>query len=103
VKGRLGRQDELGEQPLHYQRVNQGIAALLGGLHSAECALYSVDFAEIEATQFTMHKVYDDVSRLGPSPCSTSGTLPPPQFNFAKRSARRGLRSSMSTSTNVGW
>jgi hypothetical protein len=100
VKGRLDRQDELGEQPLHYQRVNQGIAALLGGLHSAECALY---FAEIEATQFTMHKVYDDVSRLGPSPCSTSGTLPPPQFNFAKRSARRGLRSSMSTSTNVGW
>jgi len=36
---------------LYYQRLNQGIAARLGGLHSAQCILYSVDFAEIEAMQ----------------------------------------------------
>jgi aspartate racemase len=36
---------------LYYQRLNDGIAARLGGLHSAECILYSVDFAEIEAMQ----------------------------------------------------
>lgn len=36
---------------LYYQLLNQGIAARLGGLHSAECVLYSVDFAEIEEMQ----------------------------------------------------
>jgi aspartate racemase len=36
---------------LYYQRLNEGIAVRLGGLHSAECILYSVDFAEIEAMQ----------------------------------------------------
>src|SRR4051794_16021631 len=36
---------------LYYQRLNEGIAARLGGLHSVECILYSVDFAEIEAMQ----------------------------------------------------
>jgi amino-acid racemase len=36
---------------LYYQRLNEGIAARLGGLHSAECILYSVDFAEIETMQ----------------------------------------------------
>jgi len=36
---------------LYYQRLNQGIAARLGGLHSAPCILYSVDFAEIERLQ----------------------------------------------------
>jgi len=36
---------------LYYQRLNEGIAERLGGLHSAECVLYSVDFAEIEAMQ----------------------------------------------------
>lgn len=36
---------------LYYQLLNRRIADLLGGLHSAECLLYSVDFAEIEAMQ----------------------------------------------------
>ncbi len=36
---------------LYYQLLNQGIATRLGGAHSAECVLYSVDFAEIEAMQ----------------------------------------------------
>jgi aspartate racemase len=31
--------------------LNQGIATQLGGSHSAECVLYSVDFVEIEAMQ----------------------------------------------------
>jgi aspartate racemase len=38
---------------LYYQLLNQGVAARLGGLHSAECILYSVDFAEIEQMQVT--------------------------------------------------
>jgi aspartate racemase len=36
---------------LYYRLLNQGIATRLGGSHSAECVLYSVDFAEIEAMQ----------------------------------------------------
>jgi aspartate racemase len=36
---------------LYYRLLNQGIAARLGGLHSAECILYSVDFADIEQMQ----------------------------------------------------
>lgn len=36
---------------LYYQLLNQRIAAGLGGLHSAECVLYSVDFADIEQMQ----------------------------------------------------
>jgi aspartate racemase len=36
---------------LYYQLLNRRIADRLGGLHSAECLLYSVDFAEIEAMQ----------------------------------------------------
>lgn len=35
----------------YYQQINRGIAAALGGLHSAKLVLYSVDFAEIEALQ----------------------------------------------------
>lgn len=36
---------------LYYQSINRRVAARLGGLHSARCLLYSVDFAEIEACQ----------------------------------------------------
>lgn len=36
---------------LYYRWLNEGIKARLGGLHSAKIALYSVDFAEIEAQQ----------------------------------------------------
>jgi aspartate racemase len=36
---------------LYYQLLNQGVAARLGGLHSAECVLYSVDFDEVERMQ----------------------------------------------------
>ena len=35
----------------YYRIVNQEVKARLGGLHSAKCLLYSVDFAEIEALQ----------------------------------------------------
>lgn len=35
----------------YYQALNQGIKAQLGGFHSARIALFSVDFAEIEALQ----------------------------------------------------
>lgn len=35
----------------YYRALNEGIKAGLGGLHSAKIALYSVDFAEIEALQ----------------------------------------------------
>jgi aspartate racemase len=40
------------ESTLEYYRIiNQEVQARLGGLHSARCILYSVDFAEIEALQ----------------------------------------------------
>lgn len=35
----------------YYRLVNEGIKARLGGLHSAQCVLLSVDFAEIETLQ----------------------------------------------------
>ena len=36
---------------VYYRIVNETVRDRLGGLHSAECVLYSVDFAEIEALQ----------------------------------------------------
>ena len=33
---------------VYYRFINQGVKARLGGLHSAKCIMYSVDFAEIE-------------------------------------------------------
>ena len=40
------------ESTLEYYRIiNQEVQARRGGLHSARCLLYSVDFAEIEALQ----------------------------------------------------
>ncbi|MFD2370680.1 aspartate/glutamate racemase family protein [Brevibacillus sp. GCM10020057] len=36
---------------VYYQLVNEGVRDRLGGLHSAKCLLYSVDFAEIEELQ----------------------------------------------------
>jgi aspartate racemase len=40
------------ESSLEYYRiVNETTKAMLGGLHSAKCILFSVDFAEIEAMQ----------------------------------------------------
>lgn len=35
----------------YYQLINEAVKAKRGGLHSAKCVLYSVDFAEIEAMQ----------------------------------------------------
>lgn len=35
----------------YYRLLNEGVKARLGGLHSAELCLYSVDFAEIERLQ----------------------------------------------------
>lgn len=35
----------------YYRLINQGVKARLGGFHSAEILLYSVDFAEIERLQ----------------------------------------------------
>ena len=35
----------------YYRIINQEVQKRLGGLHSAECLMYSFDFAEIEALQ----------------------------------------------------
>jgi len=35
----------------YYRLINEGVRERLGGLHSAKCVLYSVDFAEVEALQ----------------------------------------------------
>ena len=40
------------ESSLEYYRiVNEGVKTRLGGLHSAKCLMYSVDFAEVETLQ----------------------------------------------------
>ncbi|KAA2265699.1 aspartate/glutamate racemase family protein [Solihabitans fulvus] len=36
---------------LYYRLVNEGVRDRLGGLHSARCVLWSVDFAEVERQQ----------------------------------------------------
>lgn len=36
----------------YYRVINELVKTRLGGLHSAECVMYSVDFAPIEAMQF---------------------------------------------------
>src|SRR5689334_12145853 len=36
---------------LYYQLINEGVRARLGGLHSAECVMASLDFAAIEEMQ----------------------------------------------------
>lgn len=36
---------------VYYRMVNEAVRERLGGLHSARCVLYSVDFAEIEGLQ----------------------------------------------------
>ena len=35
----------------YYRLINEAVRERLGGLHSARCVLYSVDFAEVEALQ----------------------------------------------------
>ena len=37
----------------YYRLINQAVKRRLGGLHSAQCVLYSYDFAEIETLQHT--------------------------------------------------
>lgn len=45
----------------YYRVLNELVKARLGGLHSAECVLYSVDFAPIEAMQHAGE--WDDAGR----------------------------------------
>lgn len=45
----------------YYRLLNEGIRQRLGGLHSARCLLYSVDFADIEAMQVSAR--WDDAGR----------------------------------------
>jgi aspartate racemase len=40
---------------LYYQLINRGVRDRLGGSHSAQCLLYSFDFAEIESLQRLGH------------------------------------------------
>lgn len=50
------------ESSLEYYRIiNEAVQARLGGLHSAQCLLYSFDFAEIEALQ--MRDDWDEAAR----------------------------------------
>ncbi|MCB0637014.1 MAG: aspartate/glutamate racemase family protein, partial [Lewinella sp.] len=36
---------------VYYELINQFVKEELGGFHSADCLMYSVDFAEVEALQ----------------------------------------------------
>ena len=46
----------------YYRIINQSIKQALGGLHSAQCLLYSVDFAEIETLQ--MRGAWSEAAKL---------------------------------------
>jgi aspartate racemase len=46
----------------YYRIVNETVREKLGGLHSAKCVMYSVDFAEIEALQ--QKGAWDEATRL---------------------------------------
>ena len=37
----------------YYRNINETVNARLSGLHSADCLMHSVDFAEIEALRYT--------------------------------------------------
>ena len=37
----------------YYRIINESVKKRLGGLHSAQCLMYSVDFANIETMQHT--------------------------------------------------
>ena len=51
------------ESSLEYYRIlNEAVRARLGGLHSAKCLLYSVDFGEIEPLQH--QGLWDEAARL---------------------------------------
>ena len=47
---------------VYYRLINEGVRDQLGGLHSAECLLLSVDFADIEAMQAQGR--WDDAAQL---------------------------------------
>ncbi|RYV02068.1 aspartate racemase [Shewanella sp. OPT22] len=46
----------------YYKEINEGVKAILGGLHSAKICLYSVDFAEIEKLQHEGR--WDETARI---------------------------------------
>lgn len=46
----------------YYRIINQEVRARLGGLHSADCLMYSFDFAEIERLQMTAK--WDEAAHL---------------------------------------
>ena len=46
----------------YYRIINETVNERLGGLHSAKCMLYSLDFAEIRKTQQT--KGWDEVTKI---------------------------------------
>ena len=46
---------------VYYRLINEEVRSRLGGLHSADCLLRSVDFAEIEELQREAH--WDDAGR----------------------------------------
>ncbi len=46
----------------YYRLINQALNARVGGLHSAKCILYSLDFAEVEELQ--RHGQWTEVARL---------------------------------------
>lgn len=47
---------------MYYRLINETVASRLGGLHSAQCLMYSFDFAEIEHLQHA-HQ-WDEATRL---------------------------------------
>ncbi len=46
----------------YYKIINESVRAKLGGLHSAKCIMYSVDFAEIESLQHQAR--WDEAAQL---------------------------------------
>lgn len=47
---------------LYYRLINEGVRDALGGLHSAECLMFSVDFADVAGMQAEGR--WDDAAKL---------------------------------------
>ncbi len=48
----------------YYRLINEEVKRRLGGLHSAQCLLWSFDFAQIEALQMDDFIIWNSVTQL---------------------------------------
>lgn len=72
---------------LYYRWINEGVKERLGGFHSAEAIMYSVDFAEIERLQHE-NRWEEAAVRLVEAGRTFSCCVPTPCTRWQARSLR---------------